>query len=69
VTKGNLPDYSLGALLKGTTRDESRMATIGAGWLDPKTQRISIKLDPFVVLSGSTDNMILTLFPRERKDD
>ena len=62
--KPNRPNYSLGAMLKGETRDESMRATIGAGWLNDDGS-ISIKLDPFVVLQGSNPDLVLRLFPRE----
>lgn len=58
------PDFILAALLKGKTQEESRMANnLGAAWVNPDGS-IRIKLDPFVVLEGSEDRLVLTLFPR-----
>lgn len=58
------PDFILAALLKGETPEESRVANnIGAAWVNTDGS-IRIKLDPFVVLEGSEDRLVLTLFPR-----
>jgi len=64
--KGKPPDYQLGALLKAANKEDSPRSYIGAGWTQDDG-RIYIKLDPFVVLKGSEERLILTLFPK--KDD
>ena len=53
---GRLPDYTLGALNK--TTDEKNH--VGAAWLN-NDGTISIKLNPFIVLSASPD-LVMTLF-------
>jgi hypothetical protein len=60
------PDFILGGLLKGETRDDSRRSNnIGAAWLNDDGS-LMLKLDPFIVLEGSREDMILTLFPNTK---
>jgi len=57
------PDYQI----KAMTRPGSlplRLGRIGAGWSNPDGS-ISIKLDPFVVISAA-DDLIITVFPIDR---
>jgi hypothetical protein len=66
--KGRKPDFILGGLVKGDTRDESRINNnMGAAWIhDDGT--IRIKLSPFVQLDGSFPDVVLTLFPNIDKN-
>jgi hypothetical protein len=60
------PDFILGGLLKDGTRYGSRRSNnIGAAWLNDDGS-LMLKLDPFVVLEGSREDMILTLFPNTK---
>lgn len=66
MSTGRKPDYILGGLLKGDSRENSRTASnLGAGWLN-ESGSIYIKLNPFVVIDGNHDDVVLTLFPNDR---
>jgi hypothetical protein len=57
VAGGRQPDYRLAALNK---RTDEKGNNIGAAWINDNGS-ISIRLDSFVVLTGSKD-LVLTLF-------
>ena len=59
MSQGRKPDYNLAALDKETGFKNNR---IGAAWINPDG-RISIQLNPFVVLDGTNPNLVVTLFP------
>jgi hypothetical protein len=54
------PDYKISALNKRT--DEK--GTVGAAWLN-ENGTISIVLDPFVTLTQTGKDLLLTLFPAD----
>lgn len=56
---GRQPDYKLSALNK----DTEHKGNIGCAWINANGT-ISIKLNPFVVLSAS-QNLAITLFPND----
>jgi hypothetical protein len=55
---GRLPDYTVSAMSK---KNETLKGKVGGAWQNGDGT-ISIKLDPFVVLSGSQD-LSIRLFP------
>jgi hypothetical protein len=55
------PEYILKGLIKNTAQN-SRGHRLGAAWLNDNGS-ISIALNPFVVIEGSDDDIVLTLFP------
>lgn len=61
---GRLPDYKLLALDK----ESSQSAEVGAGWLKDDGS-IGIKINYLTIIHGSNQNLVLTLFPTNEKDD
>jgi hypothetical protein len=61
------PDYRLKVKLGADADLLSKTQCVGAAWLGAKGA-IHIHLDPFVVLSGLTNNMQITLFPNDYKE-
>lgn len=59
MSQGRKPDYNLAALDKETGVKNNR---VGAVWIQPDG-RISIQINPWVVLDGNNPNMLLSLFP------
>jgi hypothetical protein len=59
------PDYILSAKDK-ITGSKHR---VGAGWYNPSSDSISIRLDRFVVLHGGEQNMLLTLFTNRETEE
>lgn len=67
TAKGNKPDFILAGLLKGATKDESRkMPNLGGAWI-MENGAIMLRIDAFVVIDGSRNDMVLTLFPNDRE--
>lgn len=60
MTESRKPDYSVGAMNKITGE---KQFSVGGAWKNDDGP-ISIKLDPFVVLTGNKD-IVITMFPRE----
>lgn len=56
--KGNKPDWRL----SGLDKNSEVKGNIGVAWTKPDGS-ISIKLNPFVMLNGANDGLVLTLFP------
>lgn len=58
-----LPDYRVGALIKGETKEQSRMNyEVGGAWTNDDGS-IRVRLNPCVVLDGNLDGLVITLFP------
>lgn len=62
VSGGRQPDFTLNALNKATAEKWK----VGAGWKNADGS-LSVKLNPFVVLTASTD-LVLTMFPVNARD-
>ena len=58
---GRIPDYDLSVLSKSN----EHKGKVGVGWIN-QDGSISIKLNPFVVLSASQD-LLITLFRYDRE--
>jgi len=61
--KSRTPDYNVKAMNKAT----NEKARIGAGWLN-EDNSISIALNSFTIIE-SNPNLLITLFPYDRKED
>ncbi len=57
---GRPPDFNVSALVKST----DHKGRVGAGWVNADGT-ITVKLNPFVVLSAAQDTLI-TLFPADK---
>lgn len=62
------PDYILAGMIKGDVPEESKKApNIGGAWKN-EDGSIYLRIDPFVVIKGGDDRVLLTLFPYKKRD-